>query len=82
MHHSSIVRTLSCIVGCLAGWPGMRGCPGSRWQDKSRELRHGRMGEERRNVSSFARGAVVHGSLQAGATALKIRKQTDIARTR
>ena len=37
--------------------------PTARWQDKSRRLRLGRTGEERRDIRQLARGATAYDSL-------------------
>jgi hypothetical protein len=44
-----------------------------RWQDKSREVRGGRVGQTRRHVRHFARGAIKHDSLSTAATPWSIR---------
>jgi hypothetical protein len=63
MRVSGVVRTLSSVVGCLTGGPGAQGYPGSGGQDKSRKLRRGRGGEERREIRHLGRGASMHDSL-------------------
>ena len=37
--------------------------PTERWQDKSREVRRGRLAEKRRHIRHAARGATTHDSL-------------------
>lgn len=53
----TIVRRLSRCVVHLTERPGSGERPTVLWQDKSREVRRGRMAEESRNISTLARGA-------------------------
>lgn len=57
------LRGISDVVARLAVRTGGGGQATVRWQDKSRKLRPGREGEERRHIKHFARGATAHDSL-------------------
>jgi hypothetical protein len=59
----ALVRGISDRVARLVMRPVGVGHPTERWQDKSREVRRGRMFEESRHTRHFARGATAHDSL-------------------
>ena len=67
-----VFRTMSNILARMTVSPGRGGHPTDRWQDKRREVRGGRVGEERRQISHLARGAFSHHSLSIYATPWKI----------
>ena len=67
-HRSQHVACCRAFVGEV----GRAEHPTARWQDKSREVRGGRVAQERRQIRHFARGATKHDSLQIGATPWKI----------
>jgi hypothetical protein len=51
---------ISNVFACLSVRQGRGGDPTERWQDKSRKLRPGRMGEERKQISYLAQFEVLH----------------------
>jgi hypothetical protein len=58
----ALLRGISEVVVESTVRPGRAGHPTERWQDKSRSLRLGRTGEERRDIRRLARGATAHDS--------------------
>jgi hypothetical protein len=65
-------RRMSDVFACLSVRQGSGDDSTDRWQDKSREVRPGRSGEERRQIKHFARGATKRDSLSIRATAWNI----------
>jgi hypothetical protein len=63
MHQLGVVRALSSGLARLMGGLGREGSGGSGGQDKSRKLRRGRGGEERRKIRHLGRGAPAHDGL-------------------
>ena len=63
MGRFTILRGMAHIVARLVVRPGRGGHPIDRWQDKSREVRRGRLVGERKQIRRFARGAITHHSL-------------------
>ena len=63
MGRLTVLRGMAHILVCLVVRPGTGGHPTDRSQDKSREVRCGRVAEERRNIRRPARGATAHDSL-------------------
>ena len=59
----ALLRGISDSLALLARRRGAGEHPTARWQDKSRKLRRGREGEERRHIKYLARGATAHDSL-------------------
>jgi hypothetical protein len=68
MSRLSVIRTTSHTFARLTVRRGRGGHPTDRWQDKSRDVRGGRVAQERRHMRHFARGAIAHDSLPTGAT--------------
>jgi hypothetical protein len=58
-----VLRGMAYIFARLVVRPGTGGHPTDRTQDKNREVRCGRVAEERRNIRRPARGATAHDSL-------------------
>jgi hypothetical protein len=63
MGRLTVLRGMAHILARLVVRPGRGGYPTDRLQDKSREVRRGRLGEERRQIRHTARGAIAHDSL-------------------
>ena len=64
MHALTLHCGISKFVARLCRELGRGGHSTHGGQDKSRELRPGRMGEERWHIKYFARGATTHDSLR------------------
>jgi hypothetical protein len=64
----SVFRSMSNILAHLTVRRGRGGQPTDRWQDKSREVRRGRVVQERRHIRHLVRGAIAHNSLPTRAT--------------
>jgi hypothetical protein len=64
-----LVRMISHVGVRLAVRPGSGGQPTARWQDKSRNVRPGRMAVERRWINDLAECAPSHDNVQIGETA-------------
>ena len=60
MSDLGMLRRISNVFACLSVRQGRGGDPTERWQDKSRKLRPGRMGEERKQISYLAQFEVWH----------------------
>jgi hypothetical protein len=67
----TILRGMAHILVRLRVRPEAGDSPTDLGQDKSREVRCGRSGEERRQIRRFARGAITHDSLPIGTTPSK-----------
>ena len=63
MSFLALLRGISEVVAYSTMRPGGAGYPTARWQDKSREVRGGRMAQERRHIRHLARGATARDSL-------------------
>ena len=63
MRALTLHRRISKIIARLCRELGRGGHSTNAGQDKSRELRPGRMGEERWHIKYFARGATTHDGL-------------------
>ena len=59
----TILRGMAHILARLTVRPGGGGHPTDRWQDKSHEVRRGRLAEERRHIRHLARCATAYDSL-------------------
>jgi hypothetical protein len=67
----TVLRGMAHILERLRVGPEAGDHPTDLRQDKSREVRCGRSGEERRQIRRFARGAITHDSLPIGTTPSK-----------
>ena len=68
MHALTLHRGISKIIARLCRELGRGGHSTHAGQDKSRELRPGRMREERWHINYFARGAMTHDRLPLAAS--------------
>jgi hypothetical protein len=68
MNPLALLRGISDFVVESTVRRGAAEYPTARWQDKSRRLRLGRAGEERRDIRQLARGAKAHDSLPSRTT--------------
>ena len=71
MGRLTVIRGMAHILVHLTVKPDRGGHPTNSRQDKNREVRCGRLGEERRQIRRFARGAITHHSLPVRTTPSK-----------
>jgi hypothetical protein len=72
MARLTVLRGMADILVHLRVRPGAGDHPTDLRQDKNREVRCGRLVEERRHIRRFARGAIAHNSLPIRTTPWKL----------